>query len=120
MSQNVILKYTGVALPLAAATPVLFSTVVAGAPKHWAAHFGLNAYHFDLKHDQSLTVRGYHSKDRGVSWFQFYSSGVLTAPALTSNDVVLIEGFEDFMFDVLIAGTNQGVFVVNQDLCEFP
>jgi hypothetical protein len=34
--------------------------------------------------------------------------------------VVLIEGFEDFKFDVLNAGVAQNPFVVNQDLCVFP
>lgn len=118
--QNVILKYTDTALPQATDVDILFSTVAAGAPKHWAAHFGLNAYHFDIKHDQNLTVRGYHSKDRGVTWVQFYSTGVLAAPTLTSNDVVLIEGFEDFKFDMLCGASNQTTCVVNQDLCVWP
>ncbi len=117
---NVILKYTGATPGADANAYTLFSTVAAGCPKHWAAHWGLNAYHFDIKHSQSLTVRGYHSKDRGVNWVQFFSTGVLTAPVLTTNDVVLVEGFEDFMFDVLNAGAAQTTFVVNQDLCVFP
>ena len=119
MQPNTILKYTDTALPQNTDVDVLFSTVAAGAPKQWAAGFGQNAYHYDIKHSHDVTVRGWHSKDRGVTWVQFYTSGVLTPPTLTSNDVVLIEGFEDFKFDTL-SGGNQTTFVVNQDLCVFP
>lgn len=118
--QTVVLKYTGAAPGADANAYTLFSTVDAGCPKQWAPQWGLNAYHYDIKHSQSLTVRGYHSKDRGVTWVQFYSSGVLTAPTLTSTAVVLIEGFEDFKFEVLNAGAAQATFVVNQDVCSYP
>lgn len=117
---NVILKFTGSAPGADSNAYVLFSTVAAGAPKNWAASWGLNAYHYDIKHSQTLTVRGYHSQDRGVTWVQFYTTAALTAPTYTTNDVVLIEGFQDFKFDVLNNGVAQATFVVNQDLCVFP
>jgi hypothetical protein len=130
------LKYTDTALPTGSAVFVLFSTAAipaggtiglaaakpAGCPMaNWGPMNGLHSYHYDIKHDQIGTVLGYRSADRGVTWSQFYTSGSLAIPTLSSSAVVLIEGLKDFAFVWSNTGTvTQTTFVVDQDCSTFP
>ncbi len=121
------LKYTGTALPTGATTTVLFSTAspsagVAGTCPmgNWGPSMCVHSFHWDIKHDQTGTVKGYYSNDRGASWTQFYDTGVLPIPTYTDSGVALVEGFADFKFEWLNGGSNQTAFVVNMDVSLFP
>jgi hypothetical protein len=112
-------KYTGSALPGNAETVVLFST--AALPMaNWGPTNGIHSYHFNIKHDQSGTVKGYKSVNRGTSWIQFYDSGAIAAPTYTTADVVLVEGLADFKFEWVNGASPQTAFTVDQDLSTFP
>lgn len=123
------IKHTGLALPLANITYVLFSTaspsagVVGSAPMgNFGPMMGFHTYHFDMKNSHSCTIKGYKSDDRGANWVQFYDSGALAAPTATVSNsaVVLIEGLADFKFEVANGGTTQTTFEYDQDLSTFP
>jgi hypothetical protein len=121
------LKYTGATPGTDSNTYVLFSTAspsagVAGACPmgNWGPAMCVHSFHWDIKHSQAGTVRGYHSSDRGATWTQFYDTGSLAAPTYTDKDVVLVEGFADFKFEWVNGGTAQATWVVNMDVSLFP
>lgn len=123
MSKKVIrLKYTGSTPGADSNTYTIFSTVAAGYPRGWADMADVHTFHWDIDHDQSGTVKGYHSLDGGTTWVQFYDSGSMAAPgaAATSGAVVLVEGFRDFKFEWLNGGSAQGTWVVNMDVSTQP
>lgn len=113
-------KYTGSALPGNAETVVLFSTAAACPMANWGPMNNIHSYHYDIKHDQAGTVKGYKSSNRGTSWVQFYDSDSLTAPTYTSTAVVLVEGLADFKFEWVNGATPQTAFAVDQDVSSFP
>lgn len=121
MSHKVVrLKYTGTAPGTDSNTYVIFSTVAAGYPRGWGDMSDVHSFHWDIKHDQAGTLKGYHSLDGGTTWVQFYDTGSLAAPTYTDNAVVLVEGFRDFKFEWVNGGTAQGTWVVNLDVSIFP
>lgn len=131
MSKLVVrLKYTGTAPGANTDVYTIFSTVATAAagtgsvaanlPRDFAVWCNFHSYHYDIKHSQAGTMRGYHSLDGGTTWVQFYDTGSLAAPTLTSKDVVLVEGFRDIKFEWVNGGSAQVTWVVNQDLTIFP
>lgn len=124
------LKYTGTAPGANTDVYTIFSTVATAAagsgsvaanlPRDWAVWSNVHSYHWDIKHSQAGTVRGYHSLDGGTTWVQFYDTGSMAAPTYTSNDVVPVEGFRDFKFEWVNGGSAQATWVVNQDVSIFP
>jgi hypothetical protein len=119
MSTVTNLKYTGTTPGADASTYVLFSTALLSVG-NWGPMGDVHAYHYDIAHSQAGTVKGYRSKDRGVTWVQFYDSGLLGIPTYTSTDVVLVEGFADFKFEWVNGGVAQGTWNVHQDASIFP
>lgn len=137
MSNKIVgLKYVDTALPTGTIVVVLFNTAPIAATAlgqtlakqgscpmaNWAPMNGLHAYHANVKNSHDFTIKGYKSIDRGVTWVQFYTSGVLAAPAAgATNDVVVsVEGTPDFAFTVLNGGTNQTAFDITQNLSDVP
>lgn len=120
MKKVVRLKYSGTAPGANSNTYTLFTTVDGSIPRGWANNADVHSFHYDIKHDNNGTVKAYHSLDGGTNWVQFYDSGTLTAPTYTSNSVVLVEGFRDFKFEWVNAGSAQGTWVVNLDVSVFP
>lgn len=121
-----------VALPGNAETVVLFSTadpllptfpaVKGGCPMaNWGPMTKLHSFHADIKNDQAGTIRGWKSSNRGATWTQFYTEAIaIPASGMSSNVVVLIEGFADFKFDWLNGATPQTTFEVDLDCSTFP
>lgn len=121
MTAIVRMKYVGSALPGNAERVVLFSTVAACPMGNWGPMMGIHSYHYDIKNDQPITVEGFKSSDRGVTWTQFYSQAHGAAAAgATNSDVVLVEGYADFKFESLNGATPQTTFIVDQDCSTFP
>lgn len=130
MKKVIRLKYTGAAPGADSAVYTLFSTVstaaagtgsvAAGWPRGVADQMDIATFHYDIKHSQTGTVKGWKSLDGGTNWAQFYDSGSLTAPTYTSNAVVLVEGFRDFKFEWTNAGSAQATWIVDMDISIFP
>lgn len=108
-------KYTGATPGADANTYNLFSSVVAFSGAWMAQGAGLKRMGIDIKHSQSLTLKGYKSSDRGTTWEQVYSSGVVTAPAATDSTRLdfWFEPYADFKIDLLNAGAAQVAFTVD-------
>lgn len=112
----VTLEYTGTTPGADSNTYVLFSTVAAGAPGNWAPMCSLHSFHYNIKHSQAGTVKGYKSSNRGTSWTQFFDSGSIAAPTYVTNNVVSIEGFQDFKFEWVNGGSAQATWAVDMNL----
>lgn len=118
MADTVGVKYTGATPGGDSNTYNLFSSVTAfnGA---WAAQgAGQKRLCINIKHSQALTLKGYKSSDRGVTWEQVYDSGSIAAPAATaSTDLDFwFEPFPDFKVDLVNGGVAQVGFTVNLSL----
>lgn len=121
MSGKVVrLKYTGTAPGANSDTYTIFTTVDGSIPRGWANMADVHSFHWDIKHSQAGTLKGYHSQDGGTTWIQFYDTGSLAAPTYTDNGVVLVEGFRDFKFEWVNGGAAQATWVVNIDVSVFP
>lgn len=83
--------------------------------RNWGPMNGVHTFHWDIKHSQAGTVRGYRSQDGGTTWVQFYDTGSMAAPAYTSNDSVTVEGFRDFKFEWVNGGAAQAAWSVSMD-----
>lgn len=116
--QSTKVKYTGSALPGNAETVNIFSTVSAFPGKNYAAMHGRNRLEVSIKNDQTGTLKGYRSSDRGVNWVQVYPDTAVAAPASGATnfyDFLIVE-FEDFKLDWLNGATPQTVFHVDAAL----
>lgn len=124
MSKKVVrIKYTGVAPIGDSAVYTIFSTVATAAagagsvasnlPRDWGPNSDIASFHWDIKHSQAGTLKGWHSLDGGTNWTQFYDTGSLAAPTYTDNGVVLVEGFRDFKFEWTNGGVAQATWAVN-------
>ena len=121
MSKKVVrLKYSGTAPGADSNTYTIFTTVDGSIPRGWGDQADIHSFRYDVKHSQNGTMKGYHSLDGGTTWTQVYDSGTLTAPATTSKDSVSVEGYRDFKFEWVNAGSAQATWVVNLDVSVFP
>lgn len=120
MKKVVRLKYAGSAPGADSNTYTIFTTVDGSIPRGWAVNADVHSFHWDIKHSQSGTLKGYRSEDGGSNWVQFFDSGALAAPTYTSNGVELVEGFRDFKFEWVNGGSAQATWSVSIDVSVFP
>jgi hypothetical protein len=121
--EPVWVKYIGTALPTGSATFTLFDSTVSFAAGSAMAPLGVHAYRLNVVHDQAGSVLGYRSDNRGTTWTQFYDSDTLaipSAPDISDNLVVDIEGFKDVKFTWVNGGVTQTAFSVSQNLSPYP
>lgn len=122
MSKKIVrLPYTGSAPGADSNTYTLFDTTTTGGPpRGWGGMADLHTFHLSVKHSQSCTFKGYRSLNGGTTWIQFYDSGVVTAPTYTTEIFQNIEGFRDFKFEVLNAGSAQATWNVHMSASVYP
>jgi hypothetical protein len=110
-----VVKYTGSTPGADSNTYNLFSSVTAFQGASMAQNVGLKRATFDIKHSQALTLKGYKSNDRGVTWEQVYDSGSVAAPAATDSTRLdfWFEPYPDFKVDLVNGGSAQASFSVN-------
>ena len=131
MSKKVVrLKYTGTAPGADSAVYTIFSTVATAAagtgsvaanlPRDFVAWNNFHTFHWDIKHSQAGTMKGYWSNDGGTNWIQFYDTGSLAAPTLTDKDDVPIAGLRDVKFEWTNGGSAQATWAVNMSMSVYP
>lgn len=113
--QSTKYKYTGSALPGNAETVTLFSTVAAFPGKNYCAMLGKNRLEVSIKNDQSGTLEGYKSVDRGVNWVQVFPDTAVAAPAAGAVNFYdfLIGEYDDFKLDWVNGATPQTTFGID-------
>ena len=120
-------KYTGSTPGADASTYVLFATA---PPSAGSTNFacngarqcqgaGLHRLVVDIGHAASGTLNFYRSQNRGVTWDQVFTSGVIAAPAATSSTIrdFAFEPYDDFKLEWLNAGSSQAArWIVDMSL----
>jgi hypothetical protein len=105
--------YIGTALPAAAATVTLFSTVASFGMADAIAMNGIERVSIDLFADHDGTFDFYKSPDRGVTWHQI-DTLAFTGSAIASKTVdFLVEPYRDFKVDFTVGGSDETVFDVS-------
>ncbi len=106
------IKYVGTTLPADADTEVLFDGGELSPGQ--LLETAQRTYGLSLDHSETGTVRGFWSDDDFVTETEFYNSGVIAAPALTTEIRVNISGKKSVRFDWLNGGVTQGTFAIQQ------
>lgn len=117
MGPQVVVKYTGTALPLKTSTNVLFSTVVAFPRAYALAGCGLARLLLDLAIDVNATLNWYKSDDRGTTWITLGTQAVTGSSSATTIVDFLVEEYRDFKLECVINNTTDtAVFSPNMTL----
>lgn len=122
-------RYTGATPGADANTYVLFATAPPSAGSTAFAcngarqcqGAGLKRLIVDIGHANGLTLNFYRSQNRGVTWDQVFTSGVIAAPAATSSTIrdFAFEEYDDFKLELLNGGASQAArFVVDMALTD--
>lgn len=125
------LKYMGATPGADANTYVLVATTLPAAPtdamnmnrdgacpENFSALLGRRKLCLTLDHVQAGTLNFYASQNRGTTWRQIDTSGLIAAPAANSSTVMefLIEGLRDWKLEWVNGGVAQNPWEVNLSL----
>lgn len=113
-AENVKIKYTGTALPLAGTTVTIFDTTKdPNMGANFIAHAGLNRLYVTLINDQTGTFNAYSSENRGTAWTKIYTVAVAASAANSDTPYdFLIEPYSDWKLEFVCGGSNQTTFRV--------
>jgi orotate phosphoribosyltransferase-like protein len=113
---NTNVAYIDTALPLAATTVVLFSTVQSFPAAKYLQMLNVHRVTISLKASNDGTVKTYKSQDRGVNWTQIGSQAITGSSTAQSVVDVLVQEYADFKAEFLVGASNETVFSVDISL----
>lgn len=120
MGEIVQFKYNGTAPGADTNTYVIFSSVVALNGARMAQSAGMKRLVVDMKHAGTGTLNLYRSQNRGTTWSQVDTTGVLPIPAATESTIYdhYIEPYPDFKLEWVNGGSAQSTWIIDLALTD--
>lgn len=80
--------------------------------------YDVNRYQLNIDNDQACTIKGYFSKDKGVTWVQFYSSARVAYSTTADPQPYdfAVDCYKDVKVTATNGGTAQGTWILTQHL----